>query len=121
MLQHLQREMSPILYRKRGSRCPEHPPECKQAPYRGVPTLLVHTRHAPAGKGDAQRNHRERKGPRGGENRPDRAGICFVRAVQTGSEADGALPSDASGGGDICEDGTGGLMREETIVRKHLS
>ena len=83
--------------------------------------MLVHTQHARAGKGNAQCNHRERKGPRVGENRTDRAGVCFARVVQTGSKADGTFPGDASGGGDICEDGMGGLMREETIVRKHLS
>lgn len=83
--------------------------------------MLVCTRHAPAGKGNAQRNRSGSKGPRGGENRIDGDGAYFVRAVQAGSEADGTFPRDATGGGDVCEDGTGDLMREETIVRKHLS
>lgn len=110
-----------ILYNKCGSRGPEHPPECMQARCGGMASSVVHTQQAPAGKGNAQRNHRERKGPRGGENRAGRAGVCFVEAVQTGSDDDGTFPSDARGGGDTCEDGTGGSMREESIVRKHLS
>lgn len=56
-----------------------------------------------------------------GEKSVDGAGVCCVRVVQTRSKADGTFPSDASGGGDVCEPGRLGLMREETIVRKHLS
>lgn len=109
------------MYSKCGSWGPDHPPECKQAQCRGVNSLLVHTQYASAGKWSAQRNPREWKGPRVGENHADRTGVCFVGAVQTGSKADGTFPSDASGGGDICEDGMGGSMREKTIVRKHFS
>lgn len=96
------------MYSKCGSWGPDHPPECKQARCRGVNSLLAHTQYASAGKCSAQRNLRERKGPRVGENHVDRTGVCFVGAVQTGSKADGTFPSDASGGGDICEDGMGG-------------
>lgn len=47
--------------------------------------------------------------------------VCLVRAVQTGSKADGSFSSDVSRGGDICEGGMCGLMRVETIVKRHLA
>lgn len=55
-----------------------------------------------------------------GEKSIDGAGVCCAGVVQTTSKADGTFPSDASGGGGVREPRRLGLMREETIVRKHL-
>lgn len=41
--------------------------------------------------------------------------------VQTGSKTDGTFSSDVSRGSDIYEDGMGGLMGGETIVRRHVA
>lgn len=41
--------------------------------------------------------------------------------VQTGSKTDETFSSDVSRGSDIYEDGMGGLMGGETIVRRHVA